>query len=209
MTITFPNAILLNSFPVKTVKFDLMPRQSKSRQANGTPIVVDFGLPIWAASFSTASMSHALCVEMQAVLNALDGMINPIWVRDTRREFPAAYPKGGFADTGSITTWGASGKSVSMSGLPAGFVLSRGDYFTYVLSGKRYLHQVMESITAGGLGATGDFEIRPHYPTGASGTVSATFLTPQMSFIVDPATIDFSDGDDLTGTVSFGGFQAY
>lgn len=209
MTISFPNAVIVNTFPVQTVKFALTLRQSVSRQANGMPIGVDFGLPIWTASFTTPPMRHAMCVEMEALLNSLDGMVNPIWVRDTRREYPAAYPAGGFADSGSITTWGASGKSVSLSGLPANFALSRGDYFSYALSGKRYLHQVMESIAASAAGATGDFEIRPHYPTGAGGTVAVSFATPIMNFIVDPGTIAFADAESLLGTVSFAGFQTF
>lgn len=209
MTITFPNATLFATWPIITTKFRLQPRQSISRQANGMPIAVDFGLAVWTATYISAPLEHGRCVQLEAALNSLDGAINPIFGGDTRLEYPYAYPTGAFTDAGAILAWGGSGKSVSMNGLPAGFIITAGDYFRLATGGVRYLFQAVESITANGSGVTADFEIRPHYPTGASGTPLVFFKKPQMAMIVDPATVAFADEGSLTGTVTFATLQAF
>lgn len=207
MTISFSNATLFNGFPIKTAKFELTPRQSRSRLASGKPIAVDYGLATWTASYTTPPISHDMCIEIEALLNSQDGAVNEIRVWDTRREYPLAYPTGAFSDSGSITTWGGSGKSVTITGLPANFVINRGDYFAYTYGGKRYLHQAVEAVTASGAGATTDFEIRPHYPTGATGTVAVAFQTPHMNVVLDGPP-QFDDTGGLTGTITFSVVQS-
>lgn len=203
MTITFPNPSLFDNYPIATNSFKLVTRQSVSRQAAGNPIVADFGAAVWHGDYVTPPMTHKDCIQVEAMLNSLDGGVNQIVAGDTRLEYPRAYPTGVFSDTGSITAWGVSGKSVTITGLPAGFVISIGDYFHANIGGIRYLFQAVEAVTANGSGATTDFEIRPHYPIGASGTVAAIFRSPRARVKLVPGSIEFQDGGGLTGTVSF------
>ena len=207
MSLTFPTANLFNQYPMRTNKFALTPRQSLSRTAGNDLIAVDFGRQVWMAEFTSLPQTHSDCVEIESYLNALGGATELILARDTRREYPVAYPDGVFNDTGVVASLGGDGKSLSLSGLDANFVLKRGDYFYYIISGRRYLHQVVEAITASGAGVTGAFEITPHYISTLTVSTPVVLKKPTMQMRLTPGSISFADTGRLIGTVSFAGVQ--
>ena len=207
MSLTFPTVALFNQYAMRTNKFALTPRQSLSRTSAGDLIAVDFGRQVWMAEFTSLPQTHENCVEIEAYLNSLGGATELILVRDTRRENPVTYPDGVFNDTGVIASLGGDGKSLSLSGLDANFMLKRGDYFHYLFNSRRYLHQVVEAITASGAGVTGPFEITPHYIAGVTVSTAVVFKKPNMQLRLTPGSVSFSDTGRLIGTVSFAGVQ--
>lgn len=149
--------------------------QDLSTQADGTSYGKDFGPAFWYGDFLTEPLPHNRAAEFQAIIESLDGIIGRFEACDLRKQYPAAYPTGAFADTAKINTV-INPVTMTLKDLPAGFVLTRGDHFAfdYILGSEtfRALHRVMETVVANGAGVTPAFVIRPQlrfgYVSGAA-----------------------------------------
>jgi len=66
-------------------------------------------------------------------------------------------------------------REISLSGLPANYVLSRGDYLSWTYNGgRRALHRVVEPVTASAGGVATSFEVTPPV---RPGSVTSTPVT--------------------------------
>src|ERR1700682_3552352 len=144
MAITFPRTDIITSVRYSDQTFMLISRQELSGQANGVVRGKDFGSALWQASYKTVELLNRDALAFEAALNSLDGLVNPFEAGDLRNRYPRNYQNGVFTDSGILATVGANNKSVSISGFPAGFVVSTGDYFQFDYSGSRALHQAVE-----------------------------------------------------------------
>lgn len=143
--------------------------QEMSTQADGTSYAKDLGPGRWFGDFLTEPLSHNRAAEFQAIIESLDGIIGRFEACDLRKQYPAAYPTGAFADTGLINSV-INPVTMTLKSLPAGFVLTRGDHFAfdYTIGSDtfRALHRVMETVVASGAGLTPAFVIRPQLRMG-------------------------------------------
>lgn len=197
------------SVPFSDQKFTLVERQELSRQANGITLAKSFGSALWAGEWTTGLMPHDEALDYEALLNSLDGAIHAFYAHDLRRPYPRAHADGDFTDSGKIATVSSDGKSLSLKDLPAGLVLSRGDYLAFDYgSGSRALHQVMAKVTAGPGGATGSIELRPHLRPGAQVDAAVTLKKPSAKFILLPGSIDQRLQGGLMTVLSFSAIQS-
>lgn len=199
---------LIQTGKIKTLMFQLKFRQELSRTRGGSLRGVDHGVPIWTASFSTAQIVVDDCVEYEARLNQLGGVIDVFLAGDTRRNMPRLYPTGVFSDTATIATLGGDGKSMSLTGLPAGFVLSIGDYFQVTNAGVPLLFSIMTKVTANGSGVSPVFAIAPHYDPSMTTGMAVILKNPGCWMRLEPGSVQFNDADRALGSVSFSGSQA-
>lgn len=206
MTVSYP-LTLFSTYMIRTTRFQLVYRQTFSRTGDNKSTAVDRGYPVWVGSFESVPLEIDDCIDMEAMLNSLGGMNQLILCRDTRREYPRAYPTGSFTDAASILAVDGDGIRLSLTGLPANFVLSRGDYFSMIYGSRRYLLQAAEAITADGSGVTGLFQTSPNPPYGLAPGQTIMLKLPAARMRVEPDTIAFSDNNDGTGTVSFSAVQ--
>lgn len=207
MTISFPVTNLLST-KVLTTSFRLRSRQSISRTAAGQALAYDFGVAVWTASYETVKMSMDDCVDFEAQLHALEGAAGTFYGWDTRRIYPRAYPTGSFSDTGTILSLNADGKSIAFTGLPASFVINRGDYFQVTVSGTPRLYQMSESVTANGSGVTAQKTAEPHYDPATTTGLAVKFYNPACLMRIEPGSVQFNLQDKALGTVSFSAIQA-
>jgi len=209
MAISFPRTDVLDA-PQFDQKFMLMERQEFSRQASGITRGKSFGSALWSVSYTSTPQRHRDAVDHEAILNSLDGVINEFYAHDLRRPFPRAHADGVFDDTGEIASLNVNNKALALKALPAGFVLSRGDYlaFDYGTGPSRALHQVMETVTADGSGETPEFEVRPHIRPGAAVDAPVMLKTPSARFILVPASLQPSMGDPRTTSLTFSAIQS-
>lgn len=206
MSVSYP-LDFFDDFPIKTVKFDLRYRQVLSRDGNNQFFGADLAYPLWTGSFVSAAMKESDCVDLQAVLNSLKGVIEVFLAWDTRREYPKRYPTGAFTDSGTVKEIGVDGLGLSLENLPAGFVISRGDRFDMIFGGKRYLLEAAESVTADGSGITALFDTNPPPPYGLEVAQDVEFKKPCCKMQVEPGSVSYNEGEGLTGTVSWNGIQ--
>jgi hypothetical protein len=107
-----------------------------------------------------------------------------------------------------VASIASGGRGLSVSGLPAGYVLSVGDMFHVDWAGGpgRTLHQVAEAVTASGAGATAVFDCDPILPEGAATGAPVGFLRASCLMIRVPGSFD--PGLSERGLVTGMRFQA-
>jgi hypothetical protein len=206
MSLTFPRTDIFNSWRFVAQSFDLRSRQELARRASGRAQGVDFGPAVWMATFVTPSLSHDDCIEVLADLNSLDGVIQYFEAYDTRRPYPRFFPDGDFSGTFLVNSVGSDSKSLSLKGLPAGFVLKKGDRLsvTYGAESIKALFEVSEpTVVANSSGITAEFEVRPHLITGIAADDVVGLHKPAVHMQVAPGSVSFNDAGSLLGTVSF------
>lgn len=203
MAVSFPLNGLFTRYGIKTTRFFPEERQSFSRNGAGAKIVVDYRMPIWKASYVSAAMSEDDCLELEAELSSLRGAANIFHGIDTRRLFPRLGPQTVSAySSAQVSSVNLSANSVAFSGLPANLALSRGDKFSVLISGSRYLYAIAEPITANALGATAQVEVVPQlHPLISAG--AATLASPTCAMRLVPGSVQFNPSGNLLATVSF------
>lgn len=215
MSLTAPFDILAD-WPGWTTEFDLLWRKETSRQANGVSRVKDFGTPLWQLTAFTNSLSRQDLDIWRARLNALDGGEQTFKGYPMSRCFPIAYPRGSWptgaafsGETATIHTIGVDNKSLRIDNLPAAYRVSLGDCVQITAgSGKIYLLQVMETVTASGGGLTPAFEVRPHLPVGIAVDNLVSVKRPYCPMTIIPGSIKSPSSLNGRGTVSFQAVEA-
>lgn len=213
MTITYPlPTSFFDEFPGWSTEFNLLWRQEQSRTAGGQTVVKDMGSPLWQMTAQSRSMKPNELDYWRARLTSLENGLKTFHAFPKSRCFPVAYPNGSwptggaFAGVGQVATIASNRKAISLSGLPAGYKVSVGDY---VQIGDKDIHMVMEPVSAGGGGVTTQFEVRPHLWPGVTAPVVATLVKPSCVMAVVPGSIS-TTADMATGrgTVTFQAIEA-
>lgn len=188
-----PRADILDLCGVRDVKFWPLYRQELSRVAGGTTQAKDFGTPLWQASFTTSPRLIRDAQALEAALISLGGSLGSFLAHDVRRPYPAAHADGVFSDTGQIMTlYSGDAYQIRLDGLPVGFTLTPGDYFSFEFGGKpsRSLHMITGvdsgSLVADASGRTGVFRVAPHIPPSASEGAAVTFKKPPCEMTLEP-----------------------
>lgn len=143
----------------------------------------------------------------------LRGGINLFSTWDVSKPTPLAYPtaaastdiSGAWDGTATVTALGASG-ALGLSGLPASYVLSAGDYIGLEEGGRYDLYEVATSVTANGSGAV-TVSVIPHLRTTVFTTAAVARLwRPVATFIIDPGS--WSEGNEVgPSPIFFSGIQ--
>jgi len=99
----------------------------------------------------------------------------------------------GATRTPAINSVGANNKSLRLSGLPSGYVLTAGDYLSYDYGSsptRRAFHRIVETVAADAAGLTPLFEVRPHLASGITTGLSVTLRKPAAKVFIVPETFD-------------------
>lgn len=207
MSIAFPRTDILSSVGYQDQTFRLFSRQEVSRTAFGSTLGKDFGSAIWLATYTTGDLTQDDALAFEAALNSLDGVIQPFEAGDLRRVNPRAYPDGAFTDSGVLASVNANNKALALSGLPAGQIISSGDYLSFTYGTSRALHQAVENVTANGSGATAQFEVRPHIRPGWSLPAAVKLKAPRGLFSLMPGSVSSKLSGPLHSVISFQAIQ--
>ncbi|ORE89740.1 hypothetical protein [Aurantimonas sp. 22II-16-19i] len=207
--LTFPLALadLADLLPVAEVRWRLAENQELSGLGSGQILAAELGPALWEADVTLGDLKHGRSSQIQARLEALDGATRAFYLCDPFRKYPQGDPDGSRLGAaapviGSLT---AGGRALSLSGLPAGYVLTAGDYlaFDYGSPPRRAFHRVVETATASGTGATPPFEVRPMVRTGAAPGISVTLIKPAMKCIRKPASLGHGTVNRVRSKLSF------
>lgn len=195
MAITYPYDVLA-TFPGWSTEFDLLYRQETSRTAIGQTFVKDLGSPLWRATYQSRLMKPNELDTWRARLKAMEGGLKKFFGRPTSRCYPIAYPKGagmGNVSDVKIASIGGDRKTITFSGLPAGYQFSVGDY---IQIGTHNLHQVVDTV--------GAIEVRPHLWPGTAVNDIVTLVRPSCRMTILPGTLSSTaDASTGRGTISF------
>lgn len=188
MAFSFPltAAQFFNLLPIASARFWLPESMTMESTEGGEIFTADRGPRLWQAEFSLAPGHHATVDDREARLSMLAQAGRSFFAYDPRRRGPAADPTGAGLTGYSPTITASTAREVTISGLPPGYKISRGDYlgWSYGSNPVRYaLHRsVWEAVaTAGGVATV---EVTPNIRPGATGAVS--LVQPVCKMILVP-----------------------
>lgn len=232
MTITYPIDIL-SEFPGWTTSFDILPRMEYSRTAARRTIVKELGPGLWRLSAQSRVMRPNELEYWRARLLTLEHGLQTFIGFNKSRCYPIADPGGTKLTTGlaglslylnfltdesfiksatvpqGIMAVGVDNKTLRIGGFPPGYVLSAGDYISYVVaSGERFLRQVVAGGTADSVGVTPFIEVRPHLAYGTLAGQAVTVLKPWVPMMLVPGTVSTVSELNGRGRVSFEAMEA-
>ncbi len=192
--LTPPRGVGAEYFEIERVDF-------QSPTTDGRATGVTAGFPLWRARWTIGDrILQATSEEWRAFVRRCRGAQIPWYAGDRGRPFPLAYPSGfgglnragGGAFDGSAASWSVNAErdQPALTGLPAGFVLSIGDYvmWRWVTSSepRRSLHVLVEASTANGSGAV-TLRVEPPLPTLIPGGAVADLANPVCIMRLDTA----------------------
>lgn len=213
MALTFPApaAYIADLLRVPSRSFRLDPQQEYSGLGSGEVLAAELAPTRWMADIKTVPMDRASARVLQARLEALDGAINSFFLYDPWKCVPAADPGGALLGSSSVTinTVGVNNKSMSLAGLPAGYVLTEGDHLAFDYGSnpvRRALHRVQETVAANGSGVTPSFEVRPHFRPGVTTSLAVTLIKPAAKMALVPGSLSVQ-GESGRTVISFQAMQ--
>lgn len=183
MAVSFPLPLanLADLVPIEAVLWHELRQQEMSALGSGEYLAHDLAPPLYEADITSPRMSQATAEQLRARLRSLDGSSQHFYLYNPALKYPQADPDGSIVGSSSvvIATINANRKAWTLSGLPAGYVLTLGDWLevTYDTS-RRALVQAVESATADGSGVTPEFEIRPHLRPGITTSLAVNLKQP-------------------------------
>lgn len=192
---------------IASVQWSLNRAQSTNQLRGGDVIKNQVGAPLWQGMATLAPAYHADLAETEAMLAKLTAPSEFFLAYDPRYNGPKADPAGAILGVGSgpssttaptIHTLNADNKRLRVTGLPAGYVLSAGDYigWTYLSNPTRYaLHRLVTGATASAAGLTPLFEVVPHIRPGVTVGADVELIRPAAKCII--ASADYGAGVPL------------
>ena len=180
-------------------------------RGDGTVFTIETRSPAWRCELRSTPMTLADLAAVQAKIEALDGTVTAVRLVDPARLYPAADPTGSILGSSVVTVLsvGANGRSFAIEGLPAAYVLTRGDRIEVEIAGdgRTELYEVVPAtVTADGAGETAEFEVRPHVREGMAAGDLVTLIRPRALMRItsyDP------DAVALTGRVALAADQDF
>lgn len=174
MAITLPLAwsAFAGKLRIVSASFTLTRYEETSGTARGELLVRRIAQEKWRAEIGLDRLPLEEAGEIEALVERL-GSSGQFDLHNPRRPFPALDPAGALLGSATpvIHTVGADNRSLRLSGLPAGYVLSVGDMLAFGrgTNPERWsLHRIVERAVAASSGQTGLFEVEPHLRPGTA-----------------------------------------
>ena len=162
MSFIFP--LQLNEFAdglrVRSQDWDLSENLRSSKDGAGRILTADGGPRLWEGSIEIAPNSHPAQRQAQALAQVLRQAGASFMISDPKGKYPFADP-GGVILGGAVLTLSApiaGANTVTLVGLPEGYVLTPGDYLSYGY-GPTGTKQALHQVTQGGTAADGSVTV--------------------------------------------------
>lgn len=215
MALSFPRS-LPSDFRVVGMSFPPAPMLEVTPLRSGRQISKNLGPTLWRPRYESAPLTPAQAGVVRALYDTLTS-VEEFYAYDLLREYPLAYAGGWggltvggnpFNGLGSLADVASNNKEIDIVNLPAGFVLSPGDYLAFTFSTSlRALHRVVAAKTANGSGEISDVEVRPHVRPGWAVSADVSFYRPSCRAIILPDTYSEQIGVNHLTTISFEAIQ--
>lgn len=186
---------LINVLPVSEVRFLIDWNQEVSLQG-GTSRGADLGEPLWTARITCSVVTRAEQRQAEAFVDELKGVTGTFLLWNPKAQYPEADPQGTILGAAAVTihTIGDSGNTVRLAGLPVGYQISAGDFFSFQHgaepSVRRCLHKFTRAGVADGGGVTPALKVAPRIREGATAGLAVSLKRPTGEFIIVPGSYD-------------------
>lgn len=206
-TFPMPLADFWSPLRVASLSLSLPAAAEISRTAGGEIIVAELGARLWSARVTLAPTGIENAAALQVKLRLLQRAGASLFVSPRIGDYPARDPNGVIAESNvTIAVLPSGNQTLSLSGLPAGYALSAGDYlsFSYGNSALHAFHQLVSDTRANTSGIVPAFEIIPQLRPGATIGASVALVKPAFKALLVPGSLNegVMQGTRLSG-VSF------
>lgn len=180
---------------------------------SGDVLSAEVAPALWMGSVRLAPMRDAAADDVLAILDWLTGPGRYFEAFRLRTWAPRLDPDGSGlgAATPQIAAVDLSASTLALSGLPAGYEISRGDLISFSYdSGRQALHRFSEAGTADGTGALAALTVTPHIRSGASAGASVQLVRPWCLAQIVPGSVSpgVSGRDRITSGIAFDFIQS-
>ena len=177
---------------VAAVEWSLSRDVSVTRLRDGSAIPIERGAALWQGKVTLAPAYHRNMAEVEARLAKLTGAGEFLLAYDPRHNGPRMDPGGVIlgSATPTIHTLNSDNRQMRVTGLPASYVLSAGDWigWQYGSNPTRYaLHRLVTGATASLAGLTPLFEVTPRIRPGVATGAAVTLIRPPIKALIRDA----------------------
>lgn len=199
-----PVATFADRLKVASVKWRLQEHQEVSGLASGQIIVADLAPALWVGEVTLAAMTNGEASQVQALIESLDGGLRSFYLYAPQSIGPQYDPDGTILSTSTVKIYAleSNNKELQFYGLPEGYVLSAGDFFSfdYGSPARRAFHRILNTVTADGDGISPTFEVRPHLRSGVATDIEVSIVKPAAKVGLIPGSFDPGNADAVVTT---------
>jgi hypothetical protein len=191
-----------------TAVFDLSRYVAKNELYGGLTQTREMAEPRWVGRFTTGPLDPTRARRWRRWWDTLRGGLYHFVAYDPLQAYPLAYPTGyvGFSGLGAVAAY-PSLYSLTIGGLPGGFVISDGDLLEIRSGNRKGLHRVTAAVTATG-GGLATVTVEPKILTSVFLVGSVVNLHfPSCVMVPDPASWSFTAEGSEPTSASFSGTQ--
>jgi hypothetical protein len=133
---------------------------------------------------------------VEAVLSALQVPGRTFMADARKRPYPRNDPTGSLLGAAApvIASLPAGGRSMTLSGLPAGYILRAGDYLSFTRGSpvRHEMHQIVTDAVANGSGVSPEFEVVPGIRPGVTVSTAVVLARPFFRAVLVPGSLKFA-----------------
>ncbi|PWE26642.1 hypothetical protein C4N9_20465 [Pararhodobacter marinus] len=193
MALSFPLALdaFFGGLPVRTSTFHLPATLAVSRTRGGAVKTARVAERLWQGQITLPLMRHAQAAQVAALVSVLCEPGRTFLVHPRPLFAPIIDPSGAALDgyVPTIESIEDGGREFRIEGLPPGYVISGGDFLSFVYGSNptRFaLHQAVTVATADGAGLTPKIEVTPPIRPGAAIGAAVTLVRPFTKAVLFP-----------------------
>ena len=204
LSFPYPLAFFCDLLRVNRVRLRLQRNDEQSGSGDGRFWSAELARPLWTAEASLATRPETEARELEAKIDGLDGMHGTFLFSDPAYKGPASGVTSGL---GAVTILGISADrgGISLSGLPAGYVVTAGDFLSIVHGTYVYFGRFAEGGTAGVGGNLAVRAIRPFLPLTVQTGAAVELVLPYFKAIIPPGGYAPFNYDLPSGEIAVGG----
>jgi hypothetical protein len=205
MAITYPYtlAMLADRLDIESVTWDIQRSDELSGTGDGRVWQAELAPPLWTGDVKLNIGDSNDLKKIAARVRKLHGAQELFFLFDPLSKYPQADPDGSILGAAAVRINGIStgGRTISLKGLPPGYVLTLADklQIAYATSPIRnaFLEVSDDLVTASGAGVTPSFEVFPNAPTGVAINDVVTLAKPACKVFISPGTSNPGSGAGL------------
>lgn len=194
LTYPTPLATFFGGLRVQSGDLRLTGGTQENATGGGEVIIASLGVRLWEADITLIAADDPGGVE--AVLTALQVPGRTFFADARKRPCPIKDPTGSILGAANpvIASLPAGGLSLTLSGLPAGYVLSAGDYISFTRGSplRHEMHQIVTDAVASGGGVSPEFEVVPGIRPGVIVGAAVVLVRPFFRAVMVAGSLKFS-----------------
>ncbi len=194
ITYPYPVSFLADRLNIETVTWDIKRNDELSGSGDSRIWQAELAAPLWTGDVTLNVGYHDDLKQIAALIRKLHGAQEQFFLYDPLSKYPQLDPTGSIlgASAVRVNSVGTGGRTISLRGLPAGYVLTLSDKMQIAYASSPIRNAFLEVsdliVTADGSGATGQFEIFPNVPTGVAANDIVTLAKPACKVFIMPTS---------------------